>query len=258
MFVTYFLFAGSGSGTLGTLIAQLEDQDSEKEIISPLSSDHSPLHPFSTLPLPSTPPPQNQPTSNLNASAALPSGAVIPPHHPPKENTGKLPEKVPKHEKAEKLDKKRSHTGEYNKSKSKKRSKSPKSSNEVSKLSKTMSHHEATKLETASQISDLSKEAKDKTFSNQACSSMEVNLPSSVPSGEQMPLNMKCHEDLTELIELQRKLQLLRDRSRLQRVVDVIEKTGQFNITSSTFDFDLCSLDKTTVIRLQKCLDATS
>ncbi|XP_052008103.1 protein AF-9 isoform X1 [Xyrauchen texanus] len=62
---------------------------------------------------------------------------------------------------------------------------------------------------------------------------------------------------LDELVELHRRLMTLRERHILQQIVNLIEETGHFHITNTTFDFDLCSLDKTTVRKLQSYL-ATS
>lgn len=39
------------------------------------------------------------------------------------------------------------------------------------------------------------------------------------------------------------------------QIVNLIEETGHFHITNTTFDFDLCSLDKTTVRKLQSYLE---
>lgn len=61
-----------------------------------------------------------------------------------------------------------------------------------------------------------------------------------------------------ELVDLHRKLMALRERNILQQIVNLIEKTGHFNITNTTFDFDLFSLDETTVRKLQSYLEATS
>lgn len=43
----------------------------------------------------------------------------------------------------------------------------------------------------------------------------------------------------------------LQDNSELQQVVEMIAATGCYEITSRTFDFDLCALDRSTVQRLQ-------
>ncbi|TRY56824.1 hypothetical protein DNTS_004095 [Danionella cerebrum] len=42
------------------------------------------------------------------------------------------------------------------------------------------------------------------------------------------------------------------------KIVNLIEKTGHFNITNTTFDFDLFSLDESTVRKLQSYLEVTS
>ncbi|XP_002732768.1 protein ENL-like [Saccoglossus kowalevskii] len=60
---------------------------------------------------------------------------------------------------------------------------------------------------------------------------------------------------LKELVDLHTKLMALRDRNFLQKVVNLIEETGAFVLTPTTFNFDLCSLDKTTVKKLQSCVE---
>ncbi|XP_060799559.1 protein ENL-like [Neoarius graeffei] len=57
-----------------------------------------------------------------------------------------------------------------------------------------------------------------------------------------------------ELVDLHRRLMALRERNVLQQIVNLIEKTGHFNVTKTTFDFDLFSLDESTVRRLQSYL----
>ncbi|XP_076331913.1 ENL/AF9-related superfamily elongation complex transcription factor [Tachypleus tridentatus] len=59
---------------------------------------------------------------------------------------------------------------------------------------------------------------------------------------------------LAELEKLRQQIMSLRDRGHIQRVVDVIEQTGLYFVTDSTFDFDLCCLDKNTIRKLQNCL----
>ncbi|XP_056319743.1 protein ENL isoform X2 [Danio aesculapii] len=61
-----------------------------------------------------------------------------------------------------------------------------------------------------------------------------------------------------ELVELHRRLMALRERNVLQQIVNLIEETGHFNVTNTTFDFDLFSLDESTVRKLQSYLEATT
>lgn len=56
---------------------------------------------------------------------------------------------------------------------------------------------------------------------------------------------------MSELKDLQHKIMTLQDNNELQRVVEMIAATGCYEITSATFDFDLCALDRHTVQRLQ-------
>ncbi|MBN3289162.1 ENL protein, partial [Polypterus senegalus] len=61
-----------------------------------------------------------------------------------------------------------------------------------------------------------------------------------------------------ELVDLHRRLMALRERNVLQQIVNLIEETGHFNVTNTTFDFDLFSLDESTVRKLQSYLEPTA
>lgn len=62
---------------------------------------------------------------------------------------------------------------------------------------------------------------------------------------------------VSQLKDLQRKIMTLQDNQELQRVVQLIAETGQYEITKKTFDFDLCALDRRTVQRLQQFFSAS-
>lgn len=66
------------------------------------------------------------------------------------------------------------------------------------------------------------------------------------------PATHLTEEYVSQLRELQHKIMTLEDNAELQRVVQVIAETGQYEITKKTFDFDLCALDRSTVKRLQE------
>lgn len=57
---------------------------------------------------------------------------------------------------------------------------------------------------------------------------------------------------MSELKELQHKIMTLQDNTEIQDIVQMVAETGQFEITKKTFDFDLCTLDRSTVQRLQE------
>uniref|UniRef100_A0A6P7G415 Protein ENL isoform X1 n=2 Tax=Diabrotica virgifera virgifera TaxID=50390 RepID=A0A6P7G415_DIAVI len=61
----------------------------------------------------------------------------------------------------------------------------------------------------------------------------------------------KSECDMDMLRELQRKIMSLKDNSDLQKVVQLIAETGQYEVSAHTFDFDLCLLDRSTVRQLQ-------
>ncbi|XP_015784048.1 uncharacterized protein DDB_G0284459 isoform X2 [Tetranychus urticae] len=62
---------------------------------------------------------------------------------------------------------------------------------------------------------------------------------------------------INQLKALHRKINDLRDRDILQRIVDIIEETGLFSMNNSAFDFDLMQLDRNTVRKIRQCLIST-
>ncbi|MBN3283150.1 ENL protein, partial [Polyodon spathula] len=94
-----------------------------------------------------------------------------------------------------------------------------------------------------------------KTSKNQI---IEVKSPIKQTKPDKTIKNMDCDTAyLDELVELHKRLMTLRERHILQQIVNLIEETGHFHITNTTFDFDLCSLDKTTVRKLQSYLETS-
>lgn len=64
--------------------------------------------------------------------------------------------------------------------------------------------------------------------------------------------------ETSALKRLHKQLNSLQDPQQLQEIVNIIEQTGLYNLTSSTFDFDLCKLDDTTLTKLVKFVEPTS
>ena len=64
--------------------------------------------------------------------------------------------------------------------------------------------------------------------------------------------------DTTSLKRLHKQLNSLQDPQLLQEIVNIIEQTGLYNLTASTFDFDLCKLDDITLSKLSKFVDPAS
>ncbi|XP_049923596.1 protein AF-9 isoform X3 [Epinephelus moara] len=82
----------------------------------------------------------------------------------------------------------------------------------------------------------------------------------SPPSRNEAPPLLKTTNNqayLDELVELHKRLMTLREGHILQQIVNLIEETGHFHITNTTFDFDLCSLDRSTVRKLQSYLETS-
>jgi len=61
-----------------------------------------------------------------------------------------------------------------------------------------------------------------------------------------------------ELKRLHKQLNSLQDPQQLQEIVNIIEQTGLYNLTASTFDFDLCKLDNETLDKLRKFVEPSS
>lgn len=57
------------------------------------------------------------------------------------------------------------------------------------------------------------------------------------------------------LIQLYKRLVALKDSNLLQRIADILETTGRFELTETTLDFDLCSLDKTTIKKIESSIN---
>ena len=64
--------------------------------------------------------------------------------------------------------------------------------------------------------------------------------------------------DTSSLKRLHKQLNSLQDPQQLQEIVNIIEQTGLYNLTASTFDFDLCKLDDGTLNKLVKFVEPTS
>ncbi|XP_061524971.1 protein AF-9 isoform X2 [Phycodurus eques] len=93
-----------------------------------------------------------------------------------------------------------------------------------------------------------------KTTNNQI---LEVKSPNK-QSKQDKNKNLDCDKAyLDELVELHKRLMTLREGHILQQIVNLIEETGHFHITNTTFDFDLCSLDRSTVRKLQSYLETS-
>ena len=57
-------------------------------------------------------------------------------------------------------------------------------------------------------------------------------------------------ESLSTLLDLQERLMMMTDARLLQKIVSIIEETGNYKINDTTFDFDLYCLDRSTVQKL--------
>ena len=117
-------------------------------------------------------------------------------------------------------------------------------------------------------IADTSKtKSKKKKGGMSSSESSETDSSSDSESGDDAPMTMKKGGggggkknapnswDTGALKRLHKQLNELQDPQQLQEIVNIIEQTGLFNLTSTTFDFDLCKLDDTTLNKLVKFVE---
>ena len=110
---------------------------------------------------------------------------------------------------------------------------------------------------------------KKKAGSSSSSSSESDSESDSESGGEEPPVTTKKTGgggkkqspnswDTVALKRLHKQLNSLQDPQQLQEIVNIIEQTGLYNLTASTFDFDLCKLDDTTLTRLVKFVEPAS
>ena len=110
---------------------------------------------------------------------------------------------------------------------------------------------------------ERSKKAKSSSDSSESSSDSESedagdnsSLPPSRKTSGKKPLPNSW--DTTALKRLHKQLNSLQDPQQLQEIVNIIEQTGLYNLTTSTFDFDLCKLDDGTLSKLLKFVEPAS
>lgn len=89
---------------------------------------------------------------------------------------------------------------------------------------------------------------KEHLDTNSSSTSLDTIKVSPIPDIIEKDLTIDYMSDLKDL---QHKIMTLQSNTELQQVVEIIAATGRFEVTSKTFDFDLCALDKDTVQKLQ-------
>ena len=67
---------------------------------------------------------------------------------------------------------------------------------------------------------------------------------------EDEKMDVSTNWDTTTLKTLHRQLNNISDTNKLQQIVNVVESTGQYTLTKTTFDFDLCKLDPSCLSKL--------
>ena len=107
-------------------------------------------------------------------------------------------------------------------------------------------------------------EKRKKKAGSSSSDSSDSDSSSDSETGDEAPMkktNKKSSPntwDTGALKRLHKQLNSLQDPQQLQEIVNIIEQTGLYNLTASTFDFDLCKLDDTTLTKLVKFVEPTS
>ena len=63
--------------------------------------------------------------------------------------------------------------------------------------------------------------------------------------------------DSVALMKLHKQLNSVQDGEQMQGIANIIEQTTLYTLTGSTFDFDLCKLDDTTLTKIVKFIELT-
>jgi len=79
-------------------------------------------------------------------------------------------------------------------------------------------------------------------------SSAESSRPVSKSKASPLP-------DSSKLVEMYKRITKLEDIDSLQSIVDIVESSGSFEITDTTFNFDLCGLGTETLDAIQQFLE---
>lgn len=103
-----------------------------------------------------------------------------------------------------------------------------------------------------------SSESSEESDSSSDSESIGDDAPVTTKKGSANKKHSPNSWDTSALKRLHKQLNSLQDPQQLQEIVNIIEQTGLFNLTASTFDFDLCKLDDTTLDKLVKFVEPTS
>lgn len=244
------------SGTLilciassGTLIAEaeLDEDESEDDIAAPNSV-------FSTHSTGSRPSPGHPQTESKSVFSNQSGGSRPSPSRPQTEprsifsnsNSKSSPSRQHIEGKIAQKEKRKDNEKTENNVRRKKASRN--SFQDVHSNTGVVKHSEAAKLvHSESKGFDIT----DKLGDSSPSSLKSTNIGDEVPTEM---LDSPNGEDLMELVALQRRLMSIKDPNVLVRVVMLIQEVGKFQIGDSTFDFDLCSLDSSTVQEIRRYL----
>lgn len=99
---------------------------------------------------------------------------------------------------------------------------------------------------------NVSKRKKSKSSKKPYCEKISRDKDST-PFTSSSSLSFRSSNS-NEMVILQKRISELQDSNVLQRIVDIIEDTGHYEMTNVSFDFDLMKLDDVTIRKLKNCL----
>lgn len=118
--------------------------------------------------------------------------------------------------------------------------------NHASGSSRDLSSRDTTSSNSGSRDNSSFRDTNASSKDNNTTSNSSSSHNSNSTSGE---------SSKSDLQMIQARIACLNDRDRLQKIVDIVEDSGEwFNLTSKKFEFDLKRLDKKTLTRIEKCL----
>ncbi|KAH9629789.1 hypothetical protein HF086_009916 [Spodoptera exigua] len=111
----------------------------------------------------------------------------------------------------------------------------------------SIEHRKIIKTETAPPFNDT--ERGESSGSTSAETKVQDNGVSS-SLGEDAEPGELSPDYMVQLRDLQQRIMKIKNNDDLERVVNLIAETGRYEVTTQTFDFDLCLLDRSTVQQL--------
>ncbi|XP_018323242.1 protein ENL [Agrilus planipennis] len=184
--------------------------------------------------------------SSVSSPVSVHEEIHLPPPEPIKDELDSKPETLTKHKK-EKKEKKSKGDKE---SKKLKRKSEVKNENEPVEKIKKDETKENEKEDNQHKEPDVKEEV---VPANNEVKTDEEPAPQEDEDAGENDENREAY--MNRLKDLQQRIMTLEDNDELQKVVELIAKTGKYEVSARTFDFDLCLLERSTIRKLQEFFD---